>query len=268
MSLVPGKRRPTQQSKSPIAGDRGCPGRSGACASARSWPSVGADAARDCAPAASPDHFTAPTSKTERFGGLQRQTLHARPSRPREGRGRTCSVTSWSERSGAIMTPSPCWQAPRSAGMDAAARLILRDPDRAEDAVQETLVRCWRDLPTLRDPDRFEAWLNRLFLNACRDQLRSAKRRSIEVVLPEIHPLSGAGRPVGLGRPGRDRAWREPPRARPPDAHRHALLPGPAAPRRGRSHRDPGGDRQVAAPSGDPGAARRARLGCAQPAPS
>ena len=74
--------------------------------------------------------------------------------------------------------------------MDAAARLILRDPDRAEDAVQETLVRCWRDLPTLRDPDRFEAWLNRLFLNACRDQLRATKRRSIEVVLPEIVPLS------------------------------------------------------------------------------
>ena len=51
--------------------------------------------------------------------------------------------------------------------LDAAARLILRDPDRAEDAVQETLVRCWRDLPTLRDPDRFDAWLHRLFLNAC-----------------------------------------------------------------------------------------------------
>ena len=30
------------------------------------------------------------------------------------------------------------------------ARLILRDTDRAEDATQETLVRCWRDLPTLR----------------------------------------------------------------------------------------------------------------------
>jgi RNA polymerase sigma factor (sigma-70 family) len=74
--------------------------------------------------------------------------------------------------------------------LDAAARLILRDPYRAEDAVQETLVRCWRDLPTLRDPDRFDAWLHRLFLNACRDQLRVAKRRSIEVELPEIHPLS------------------------------------------------------------------------------
>jgi RNA polymerase sigma-70 factor (ECF subfamily) len=74
--------------------------------------------------------------------------------------------------------------------LDAAARLILRDPYRAEDAVQETLVRCWRDLPTLRDPDRFDAWLHRIFLNACRDQLRVAKRRSIEVELPEIQPLS------------------------------------------------------------------------------
>ena len=74
--------------------------------------------------------------------------------------------------------------------LDAAARLILRDPDRAQDAVQETLVRCWRDLPTLRDSERFDAWLNRLFLNACRDELRTSRRRSIEVVLPEIFPLS------------------------------------------------------------------------------
>jgi len=72
--------------------------------------------------------------------------------------------------------------------LEAAARLILRDPDRADEAVQETMVRCWRDLPTLRDPDRFEAWLYRLFLNACRDELRAAKRRTAEVTLPEIHP--------------------------------------------------------------------------------
>ena len=37
------------------------------------------------------------------------------------------------------------------ARLDAAARLIVRDHDLARDAVQETLVRCWRDLPTLRD---------------------------------------------------------------------------------------------------------------------
>ena len=45
--------------------------------------------------------------------------------------------------------------------LDATARLILRDPDQAKDAVQEALVRAWRELPTLRDPDRFDAWLRR-----------------------------------------------------------------------------------------------------------
>lgn len=74
--------------------------------------------------------------------------------------------------------------------LDAAARLILRDAHLAQDAVQETLVRCWRDLPTLRDPDRFDAWLNRIFLNACRDEQRRARRRSIEVELPEILPAT------------------------------------------------------------------------------
>lgn len=44
--------------------------------------------------------------------------------------------------------------------LDAAARRILKDSYRAQDTVQETLVRCWRDLPTLCDPDRFDAWLH------------------------------------------------------------------------------------------------------------
>ena len=43
--------------------------------------------------------------------------------------------------------------------LDAAARLILRDRELARDAVQDALVRGWRDLRGLRDPDRFEAWL-------------------------------------------------------------------------------------------------------------
>ena len=48
------------------------------------------------------------------------------------------------------------------ARLDAAARLILRDPELARDAVQEGFIGAWRNLPTLRDPDRFEAWLHRL----------------------------------------------------------------------------------------------------------
>ena len=51
--------------------------------------------------------------------------------------------------------------------LDGAARLILHDPDQAKDAVQETLVRAWRDLRALRDPDRFDAWLHRLLVHSC-----------------------------------------------------------------------------------------------------
>ena len=63
----------------------------------------------------------------------------------------------------------------------AVARLILRSADLAEDAVQEALVRAWRQLPSLRDPDRFDAWLHRLVVNACADQGRQLRRWSQQV---------------------------------------------------------------------------------------
>jgi RNA polymerase sigma-70 factor (ECF subfamily) len=74
----------------------------------------------------------------------------------------------------------------RLARLDAAARLILRDGELARDAVQEAMIRAWRDLPGLRDPDRFDAWLHRLTVNACLDQIRRRKRRVIEVELTPI----------------------------------------------------------------------------------
>jgi RNA polymerase sigma-70 factor (ECF subfamily) len=51
----------------------------------------------------------------------------------------------------------------------------------AEDAVQEALVRAWQQLPSLRDPDRFDAWLYRLVVNACADQGRQLRRWSQQV---------------------------------------------------------------------------------------
>jgi len=58
----------------------------------------------------------------------------------------------------------------------AIAYRILRDVDRAEDAVQQALVTAWTELPTLRDDDRFEAWLRRILVHACYAEAR--KRRS------------------------------------------------------------------------------------------
>jgi RNA polymerase sigma-70 factor (ECF subfamily) len=70
----------------------------------------------------------------------------------------------------------------------AVARLILRSADLAEDAVQEALVRAWQGLPTLRDPDRFDAWLYRLVVNACADQGRQLRRWSQEVRPLQLEP--------------------------------------------------------------------------------
>src|SRR5689334_11043812 len=76
--------------------------------------------------------------------------------------------------------------------LNAVARLIVRDEGRAEDAVQDALVDAWLDLRGLRDPDRFDAWLNRLLVNACRDVARRASRRvRLEIPLEPTHePVS------------------------------------------------------------------------------
>jgi RNA polymerase sigma-70 factor (ECF subfamily) len=75
------------------------------------------------------------------------------------------------------------------------ARRILRDPYLAEDATQRALLEAWRYLPTLRDPDRFEAWLYRLLVNACHTEARHERRHGANIRLlesdePVIHDSS------------------------------------------------------------------------------
>ena len=75
---------------------------------------------------------------------------------------------------------------PALAQLDAAARLILRDRELARDAVQEALIRAWRDARGLRDPERFNAWLYRLTVNACLDIARRRRRRVMEVTIESL----------------------------------------------------------------------------------
>lgn len=68
----------------------------------------------------------------------------------------------------------------------AVAHLMLRDQGQAEDATQEALVAAWRDLSSLRDPDRFDAWLRTLLVRACYREARRGRRGLIEATVPSI----------------------------------------------------------------------------------
>jgi RNA polymerase sigma-70 factor (ECF subfamily) len=90
-----------------------------------------------------------------------------------------------------------------------AARLILRDQDRAQDAVQDALVLAWRHIGALRDPDAWDAWLYRLTVNACYRSAKTARRRDlVELhVVPDQEPAASTD--ISLSVAERDRIGRE-----------------------------------------------------------
>jgi RNA polymerase sigma-70 factor, ECF subfamily len=70
----------------------------------------------------------------------------------------------------------------------AAAYLVLRDHHAAEDAVQDGLLRAWRHMPSLRDPDRFDAWLRRIVFRAAVDASRR-RRPAVELATELADPV-------------------------------------------------------------------------------
>jgi RNA polymerase sigma-70 factor (ECF subfamily) len=83
----------------------------------------------------------------------------------------------------------------RSNRLFATAQRILRDIDRAEDALQDALVIAWRDLRGLRDPDRFDAWLTRLVVNVCIAQATRERRRTANL---RLLPVDGPAAPDAM----------------------------------------------------------------------
>lgn len=79
----------------------------------------------------------------------------------------------------------------------ATAGLILGNESAVQEAVQATLIRAWQDLPRLRDPGRFEAWLYRIAINASYDEGRRRQRgRMHEIGLDAVDP-PGIEDPLG-----------------------------------------------------------------------
>jgi len=74
--------------------------------------------------------------------------------------------------------------------MYAIAYRVLRDPDLAQDAVQQALWAAWRDLPNLRDLDRFDAWLRRLLVRCCYEEARRQRHGATITLLP-VHQPAG-----------------------------------------------------------------------------
>ena len=72
---------------------------------------------------------------------------------------------------------------------------ILRDSHLAEDAVQSALIVAWRELRTLRDPDRFEPWLHRILTNECYAEARRRTRWSANI---RVVPVDDSAEPAGI----------------------------------------------------------------------
>lgn len=71
------------------------------------------------------------------------------------------------------------------------ARLLVRDEDAASDAVQEALVAAWLHIRAVRDPDRFEAWLNRLAVHASYREARRRRGRVVEIAVTQVDVPDG-----------------------------------------------------------------------------
>lgn len=73
------------------------------------------------------------------------------------------------------------------------AWLILRSDDDAADAVQESLLAAWLHIAAVRDPDRFDAWLNRLLVHACYRLAKRTTRRTVLEIPVAVYDPAGPG---------------------------------------------------------------------------
>jgi RNA polymerase sigma-70 factor (ECF subfamily) len=87
------------------------------------------------------------------------------------------------------------------------AQAILRSEADARDAVQDAFIAAWRDLPRLRERDRFEPWLTRIVVNRCRSALRHRRVVGVrEISLEPPRDGEAGGAQLGARRDARSPA--------------------------------------------------------------
>jgi RNA polymerase sigma-70 factor (ECF subfamily) len=110
----------------------------------------------------------------------------------------------------------------------AIAYRITRNAEQAQDAVQQAFLFAWRELPRLRDPERFEVWLHRLVVNACYEELRRYRRWTQNVRALPVDGPAVSDQVVSIGdRDALERAFRSltPEHRAVVVLHHHAGLP-------------------------------------------
>lgn len=60
------------------------------------------------------------------------------------------------------------------------AGYLLGNATEAQDAVQDALIKAWQSWSSLRDPEAFRPWFERIVVNVCRDRMR--RHRTLRMV--------------------------------------------------------------------------------------
>jgi RNA polymerase sigma factor (sigma-70 family) len=63
----------------------------------------------------------------------------------------------------------------------------------AHDITQDTFTAAWRELPKLRNPERFAPWLRRICVNRCRTHLRANRSAPISLEAGDAEQIAGRG---------------------------------------------------------------------------
>jgi RNA polymerase sigma-70 factor, ECF subfamily len=64
---------------------------------------------------------------------------------------------------------------------------MIGDRDEAMDLCQDSFLKAFRELRTLKDPDRFSAWLYRIAHNSCFSMLRRDRGKTFVELMPDDH---------------------------------------------------------------------------------